>query len=69
MSLVLNVFEWVLKIVGLNLIGLLWSILDKKLTAKWIYSREDLIDRIQEEWIGIDKDLCMKLAGINAETN
>ena len=39
----------------------LWTILDKKLASKSIYSRAELTDRLQEEWNNTDQDSCIKL--------
>ena len=60
-KLKLNVLEWAPKSSDLNPVEMLWSILDKKLTTKPIYSKAALIERLQEEWNNIDKDLCVKL--------
>ncbi|CAF3183212.1 unnamed protein product [Rotaria socialis] len=60
-KLKLNMLEWVPTSPDLNRIEMLWSILDKKLVAKPMYSKAALIDRLQEEWNNIDKDLCIKL--------
>ena len=54
-------FDWAPKSPDLNLVERLGSILDKKLAAKSIYSKATLIERLQEEWNNIDKDLCIKL--------
>ena len=40
---------------------MLWSILDKRLASRPIYSRAALMERLQEEWGNIDQDLCIKL--------
>lgn len=45
----LNVLEWAAKSPDLNPIEMLWSILDTKLTAKPIYSKTELCQRLQEE--------------------
>ena len=61
-KLKLNVLEWAPKSPDLNPVEMLWSILDKKLATKPIYSKAALIERLQEEWNNIDKDLlCVKL--------
>ena len=52
---------WAPKRPDLNLVEMLWSILDRKLAAKPIYSKAALIERLQEEWNDIDNDLCVKL--------
>ncbi|CAF1477350.1 unnamed protein product [Adineta ricciae] len=57
----LNVLNWAPKSPDLNPIEMLWSILDKKLASKPIYSKLTLQDRLQQEWKNIDKDLCIKL--------
>ncbi|CAF1597481.1 unnamed protein product [Adineta ricciae] len=57
----LNVLDWASKSPDLNPIEMLWSILDKKLAAKPIYSRTALKERLEEEWNNIDQDLCIKL--------
>ena len=40
---------------------MLRSILGKKLATKPIYTKATPIERLQEEWNNIDKDLCIKL--------
>lgn len=60
-KLKLNVLDWAPKSPDLNPIEMLWSILDKKLASKPIYSKQALKDRLQEEWNNIDQDLCIKL--------
>ena len=40
---------------------MLWSILDKQLASRPIYSRAALMEWLQEEWGNIDQDLCIKL--------
>lgn len=60
-KLKLNVLNWAPKSPDLNPIEMLWSILDKKLGSKPMYSKIALIDRLQEEWNLIDQDLCIKL--------
>ena len=60
-NLKLRVLDWAPKSPDLNPIETLWSILDKRLATKPIYSKATLIDRLQEEWNNIDKDLCIKL--------
>ena len=57
----LRMLNWALKSPDLNSVKILWSILDKKLTVKPIYSKMTLIARLQEEWNNIDKDLYIKL--------
>ena len=53
--------EWAPKSPDFNPVEVLWSILDKKLVAKPIYSKGALIERFQEEWNNTDKDLCIEL--------
>ena len=60
-KLKLNVLERAPKSPDLNPVEMLWSILDKKLTTKPIYSKVALIERLREEWNNVDKDLCVKL--------
>jgi transposase len=60
-KLKLNVLDWAPKSPDLNPIEMLWSILDKKLASKPIYSKSALTDRLQQEWNNIDQDLCIKL--------
>ena len=48
-KLKLNVLEWAPKRPDLNPVEMLWSILDKKLVTKSIYSKAALIERLQEE--------------------
>ena len=45
----------------LNPIEMRWLVLDKKLETKPIYGTASLTDCLQEQWTGIDKDLCIKL--------
>ena len=52
-KLKVNVLEWPAKSPHLNPIEMLWSILDKKLAAKPIYSIMELRQRFEEEWNGI----------------
>ncbi|CAF1611181.1 unnamed protein product [Rotaria magnacalcarata] len=54
-KLKLNVLEWPVKSPDLNPIEMLWSILDKKLAAKPIYSIMELRQRLEEEWNGISQ--------------
>ena len=60
-KLKLNVLDWAPKSPDLNPIEMLWSILDKRLASKPIYSKTALKERLQEEWDQIDQDLCIKL--------
>ncbi|CAF3398489.1 unnamed protein product, partial [Rotaria socialis] len=60
-KLKLNVLDWAPKRPDLNPIEMLWSIIDKKLASKPIYSRASAVERLQEEWDNIDQDLCIKL--------
>ena len=60
-KLKLDLLDWASKSSDLNPIGMLWSILDKKLTSKPICSKAALMDRLQEEWNNVDQDLCIKL--------
>ena len=60
-KLKLGVLDYAPKSPDLNLVEILWSILDKKLITKPIYSKAALINRFEEEWNDIDKDLCIKL--------
>ena len=57
----LRMLDWAPKRPDLNPVDMLWSILEKKLAAKPIYSKVALIERLQEEWNNIDKVLCIKL--------
>ena len=57
----LSVLEWAPKSPDLHPIEMLWSILDKKLASKPIFSKSASVDRLQEEWAKIDLDLCTKL--------
>ena len=57
----LNVLPWTAKSPDLNPIEMLWSILDKKLAAKPIYSKSELFSRLQSEWDNIDQLLCCNL--------
>jgi len=57
----LKVLDWAPKSPDLNPIEMLWSILDKKLASKPIYSKLALQDRLEEEWNNIDQNLCLKL--------
>ena len=60
-KLKLNVLEWPAKSPDLNPIEMLWSILDKKLAAKSIYSIMELHQRLEEEWNGISQLSCLNL--------
>ena len=60
-KLKLRMLEWAPKRPYLNPAEMLWSILDKKLAARSIYSKAALIEYLKEEWNNIDKDLCVKL--------
>ena len=53
----LNMFEWMVKSPDLNSVEMLWSIIDKRLAVKPIYTKE----RLKEEWNGIDQQLCLDL--------
>ena len=57
----LKVLDWAPKSPDLNPVVILWSILDKNLASKPIYSKLALQDRLQQEWNNIDKSLCLKL--------
>ncbi|CAM4796680.1 unnamed protein product [Rotaria magnacalcarata] len=57
----LKMLDWAPKSPDLNPVEMLWSILDKKLASKPIYSKAALVERLQEEWNNVDKDLCIKL--------
>ena len=56
----LNVLERPAKSLDLNPIEMLWSILDKKLAAKPIYSIMEFCQRL-EEWNGIRQLSCLNL--------
>ena len=60
-KLKLNILDWTPKSADLNPQEMLWSILDKNLTSKPIYSRTVLMERLQGKWDNIDKELCIKL--------
>ena len=60
-KLKLRMFNWALKRPALNSVEMVWSIFDEKIAAKPIYSKAVLIERLQEEWNNIEKDLCIKL--------
>ena len=68
-KLKLTVLDWIPKSPDLNPIEILWSILDKRLASRPIYSRAALMERLQEEWGNIDQDLCIKLVESKLETN
>ena len=57
----LNMFEWVAKSPDLNSVEMLWSIIDKRLATKPIYTKEQLKERLKEEWNGIDQQLYLNL--------
>ena len=57
----LKVLDSATKSPDLNPIEMLWSILNKKLASKPIYSKADLKKRLEEEWNAVDQDLCIKL--------
>ena len=56
-KLKLTVLDCVPKSPDLNLIEMLWSILDKRLASRPIYLRAAPMKRLQEEWGNIDQDL------------
>ena len=60
-KLKLNVLDWAPKSPDLNPVEMLWSILDERLASKPMFSKGALMDRLQEEWDRVDKDLCIKL--------
>ena len=60
-KLKLNLLDWAPKSPDLSPIEMLWSILDKKLASKLIYSKAALMDRLQEEWDNVDQDVGIKL--------
>ena len=64
----LGVLDYAPKSPDLNLVEILWSILDKKLITKPIYSKAALIDCFEEEWNDIGKDLCIKLVESMSES-
>ena len=66
-KLKLRMPDWALKRPDLNPVEMLWSILDKELVAKLIYSKAALLERLQEGWNNIDKDLCIKLVKSRSE--
>ena len=53
--------DWASKSPDVSPVEMLWSILDKNLLTKPIYSKAALIDRFEEEWNNVDKCLCIKL--------
>ena len=55
-----KVLNWAAKSPDLNSMEILWSILEKNLSSKSIYSKLALQDRLQQEWNNIDKSLCLK---------
>jgi len=57
----LNMLEWVSKSPDLNPVEMLWSILDKKLGAKPIYTKAQLKERLEQEWDDVDQQLCLNL--------
>ena len=60
-TLKLNVLNWAPRSCDLNPIEMIWSIIDKKLSAKSIYNKETLRQRLQDEWNNLDVELCQKL--------
>ena len=60
-KLKLRMYDSAPKSQDLNPVEIIWSILEKKLAVKPIYSKVTLIEHPQEEWNNIDKDLCTKL--------
>ena len=59
-KLKLNVLGWPAKSPDLNPIEMLWSILDKKLAVKPIYSIMEFRQRLEEEWNGIQPTFMFK---------
>jgi transposase len=57
----LKVLKWTPKSPHLNPIEMLWSIIDKRLASKPIFSKVALIEQIREEWNEIDLELYVKL--------
>ena len=60
-KLKLNVLEWSVKSPHLNPFEMFYSILDKKLAAKPIYSIMAFRQRLEAEWNGIRKLSCLNL--------
>ena len=60
-KMTLNSLPWVAKSPDLNPIEMLWSILDKKLIRTPIYSITELMNRLEQEWYHIDKQICLDL--------
>ena len=60
-KLKLNALECPAKSSHLNLIEMLWPILDEKLAAKPIYLIMELRQRLEEEWNGISQLSCLDL--------
>ena len=60
-KLKLRMLHWAPKRPDLNPLEMLWSILEKRLAAKSIYSKTASIERLQAKWNNIDKDLSIKL--------
>jgi transposase len=56
-----NMLDWVPKSPDLNPIEMLWSTLDKKLSAKPIYTKVQLKERLEQEWNSVDQQLCLDL--------
>lgn len=57
----LNVLDWAPKSPDLNPIEMLWSIIDKRLASRPMYSKASLVERLQEEWNNTSQDSCVKL--------
>ncbi len=56
-----NMLDCVPKSPDLNPVEMLWSILDKKLSAKPIYTKLQLKERLEQEWNSVDQQLCLDL--------
>ena len=60
-KLQIRILDWAPNSLDLNSVELFWLVRDKKLALKPIYSKAAPIERLQEGWNNIDKDLCTKL--------
>lgn len=57
-----KLLDWAPRSCDLTPIEMIWSMTDKKLSAKPIYSKETLRQRLEDEWNNVSVELCQKLS-------